>query len=136
MPSLSRRVALAAPPAPSAAVLGKRAATDADADCPPDKRAAVAAIEHGGAPVLLSPPSLVKVRLVAVPGVVGASATSGCTVCAVGCLRGTTHVGMCHTAEGPAPPSIHAAHKAHKAWENAPPPKDAEAQTPVPGGTA
>ena len=37
-------------------------------------------------------------------------------MCAPGCLRPCTHVGLCITTDGVAPPSIKRIHKLAKAW--------------------
>ena len=110
MPLSGRRVQLAAPPealstardAPPAALSlaahGKRTSTAEDDDYE-----------------VLTPPNIVKRRLV---GVWPESSAAGHkTICAAGCLRDPTHVGLCLTKDGPAPPSAKRVARLAKAWE-------------------
>lgn len=103
--SLARRVQLAPPQtadskqeAPSAPANQKRSAAELDL-------------------AVLSPPRLVK-RLVLAQRPSTDEDPRAC-VCAPGCLRHPDHIGLCHTADGPAPPSIKAMWARAKACEAA-----------------
>ena len=110
MPLSGRRVQLAAPPqaiatdkgvppvALSLTALGKRAITAEDDDYE-----------------ALTPPNIVKRRLVGVGP--ESSAAGHMTICAAGCLRDPTHVGLCLTKDGPAPPSAKRVARLAKAWQ-------------------
>ena len=117
---LARRVQLAPPGLPkqhSAALGGdpKHAALPATG-----KRSAAAAAEDDST-ALLSPPPLIKRQLVLVAPLAAAVAPSPAitNLCATGCLRHPEHVGLCHTADGPAPPSIKRAWRRCKALAEA-----------------